>query len=258
MPRAIVSALMRATLLPLVVALGCVHAPAPPPLVAIAPVTATPIDDRARFTKQVVSRKHGKDPVANVEYASFTIPASNAAATKLTDRLRAEATAEADAFAVEFAEAARSGDFGVAPWSLDVTLEVPYVSDDLLVVVRETSTYMGGAHPNHQSAATTYALQNEFVPLSFEAAFRPGAAARLDPVIMAELRKQEAGWVVEGSLVSVATMLHTWYPAADGLHFDFDPYEAGPYVEGGHAVVLPWSVAGAEVAGPLVRFVPGG
>ncbi len=243
---------MRALLL-LVATVGCTPQLEP----KAAPATTTAPEGRLGSSKHTVVRKLGTEPVANVQFVSFTVPKAPEAAQNLSDRLRHEATKEADQFLKDFREAARDGDFGVAPWSLDVTVDVPYLSADLLVLRRDVSIYTGGAHPNHHTEAFTWELRGEFVLLRLEDAFQPGAAKRLDPLVVAALKRQEAGWVLDGSLTSVADLLHTWYPRTDGLYFVFDPYEAGPYVEGAHEVVLSWKAVGPELGGPLARFRPG-
>lgn len=243
---------MRALLL-LVAVVGCT----PQLEVKTAPRAAVTPEGRLAFSKHTLVRKLGTEPVANVAFVSFTVPSAPDAAQNLSDRLRRDATKEADEFLKDFREAAREGDFGVAPWSLDVSVDVPYLSADLLVVRRDISIYTGGAHPNHHTEATTWELRGEFVALRLEDAFQPGAAHRLDPLVVAALQRQEAGWVTDGSLKSVADLLHTWYPRVNGLHFVFDPYEAGPYAEGSHEVVLGWKAVEAELAGPLSRFRPG-
>ena len=62
------------------------------------------------------------------------------AAQHLSDRLRHQATKEADEFLKDFREAAREGDFGVAPWSLDVSVDVPFHQGQALYEVGQKVT----------------------------------------------------------------------------------------------------------------------
>lgn len=241
----------------LALAPACATVPRPTPTTTAA---ATPTAGPPKVVLLHLVRKLGNEPIANVAHALLTLPANPAAADTLSAKWQAEAAREADEFVAGYREAVRNGDAGLAPWSLDVTVKVPTLHEDLVVLVRDVSVYTGGAHPNHHTEATTHRLRDDaFVPVSFAEAFVPDAAATLDAPIVEALRAQEAGWVTDGTLTSVATMLHTWWPEKDGLHVVFDPYEAGPYVEGPHEVVLPWSTVAPTILpdGPLRRFRPG-
>ncbi len=246
----------------LAVAVGFVFAGCsrPPPPREQPPPTATAPQAPPRAQKHVVTRKLGAIEIAKVEWLEVIVPTATDHAAALSERLRLAAVAEADRFLATYRDALRDGDASLSmpPWTLDIGVSAPHLSSELVVVRFDESDYLGGAHPNHHVGAATYALGSDgYRAVPFDAAFRPGAAERLDPKIMAALRRDHAGWVEDGSLTSVTKMLHTWYPTRAGLVFVFDPYEAGPYAEGPHEVTLPWSVAGPEVAagGPLSPFL---
>lgn len=114
----------------------------------------------------------------------------------------------------------------------------------LLCIVDE---YMGGAHGMSVPEGRTYALAPDGTPkpLGLWDLLRksPANTKKLSGLLLAELKRQEATFVVEGSVkgfekeLSQDELPFTVLPA--GLAFHFAPYAVGPYAEGPHRVLVP-------------------
>jgi len=115
----------------------------------------------------------------------------------------------------------------------------PYVS---LMTTRYR--YTGGAHGLQSFHPASYRVYDSGpARLTLEGLFAPGSdyLARLEPLLLADLRAQGALWVVQGQVTRLRAQdldLFTLTPA--GLSFTFPPYAMGPYVQGSFTVTVPY------------------
>ncbi|MCC6694531.1 MAG: DUF3298 and DUF4163 domain-containing protein, partial [Candidatus Hydrogenedentes bacterium] len=134
-----------------------------------------------------------------------------------------------------------------AEFSIDIGAEVPhFASGGVTSILFYTYTYAGGAH-----GMTTYDCLN--VDLSGEAPRSLGledllvspeiGLAKLSELCLADLKKQEASWVVDGTLASLGKdELAVITISPRGLTFYFEPYAVGSYAEGPYEVTLGFDV----------------
>lgn len=129
-------------------------------------------------------------------------------------------------------------------WERITTTRVEGLAGPFVSLLSQTYTYTGGAHGNHTFTARTWRLGAPAPrELRLSDLFRPNAAylARLVPLVLADLEKQDASWVVEGQVTTLGAAdlaLFTLTPA--GLAFTFPPYAMGPYAQGTFTVVVPY------------------
>lgn len=128
-------------------------------------------------------------------------------------------------------------------FSIDIGAEVPhFASGGAGSILFFTYTYAGGAH-----GMTTYDCLN--VDLSGETPKSLGLTdllvspesglAKLAELCLADLKKQEASWVVDGTLTSLGKEeLAVFTISPRGLTFYFEPYAVGSYAEGPYEVTL--------------------
>ncbi|HRQ10846.1 MAG: RsiV family protein [Truepera sp.] len=147
-------------------------------------------------------------------------------------------------------------------WTNDAYVDLAGAAGDYVSFLLSTTNYTGGAHPNSYYGSRLYELQ-------------PGGARLLDlgdlfsknvdwvePVtdlITADLAKQGAAWIEDGSVSVTPEDLSTFALGPTGITFVFDPYAMGPYVQGAFLVTLPYSEV-ADLApsdGPIAAFMNG-
>lgn len=109
------------------------------------------------------------------------------------------------------------------------------------LVSRSWSGYHGGAHPNHQEDYFLYTTQ-------------PAQRVHLDQILtkakepnLQNLLAAELSQALQGDrplfqilLVDQIPRPEDFYPASEGIHFQWDPYEITPYSFGSLDVVLSW------------------
>lgn len=130
-------------------------------------------------------------------------------------------------------------------WEMIASTRVEGVAGPYVSLLTRTYAYTGGAHGNHGFTARSYRVEASGpMVLHLAGLFRPGAnyMARLGPLVLADLRAQNATWVVDGQVTSLSAhdlALFSLTPA--GLAFTFPPYAMGPYVQGAFTVVVPYA-----------------
>lgn len=145
-------------------------------------------------------------------------------------------------------------------WQLLADTRLQGLVGTTVSLLGEAYRYTGGAHGNTTFAADTWQLDGPPPrTLSLADLFRPGTPylARLEPRVLADLRAQNATWVVDGEVTALTAQdlaLFTLAPA--GLTFTFPPYAMGPYAEGTFTVVVPYAdvVDLALPGGPLAAY----
>lgn len=135
----------------------------------------------------------------------------------------------------------------------------------LFSLVDNTSTFTGGAHPNHATSALLWdRSSHEGVPLTqlfqsadaFEGALRPHFCKLLD----AERLKRRQGETLDGDFSKCPPFSDlTIAPVGSGngpfksIQLIADPYVAGPYAEGSYEIEVPVSAALVAALKPEFR-----
>ncbi len=140
-------------------------------------------------------------------------------------------------------------------WGMEYDEEVHVTGQagGFISLVGFTYTYTGGAHGN--SFADSYLLEVDGESLvrwqvaDLFAADTDWVAA-VGPLVLADLARQDAMWVTEGDVTEITERdLRVATIGPDGLTFHFDPYQMGPYVQGGFEVALAYHAV-LELADP--------
>lgn len=141
-----------------------------------------------------------------------------------------------------------------------ITCQVHHVSPTIVSMMLHVYGFTGGAHGwvgyrpmnvDASGAAVRHVRLEEF--------FRRGSAwrATLSKMCIADLRRQEAQWVLDGELTEKDELLDVFVVSPAALHFVYAPYVAGSWAEGTYTVSIPWKKVEAllDPAGParLVR-----
>jgi hypothetical protein len=201
----------------------------------------------------------------------ITIPPEAAADPALYDRLRAEAEAEAEeARGIAEDDKAARGDID-APFNmhfLNITWEVAADAEPVLSLLKNTSVFQGGAHPNLYFNVVNWDKERH-ADIGPADLFTDAAWAALSPAaeqaIMAEKETRlgaglsdEDYWkedVVYATAPAAENFeLFTLAPSTDapglagGIELHYPPYAVGPYVEGDYHIVIPQSVFADDVA----------
>ncbi len=142
-----------------------------------------------------------------------------------------------------------------------VNYETPLHSQGLVsFYVRIERYYAMAAHPGHVSGAYNFdAIPGVF--LSLGDLFHPDVdyLSRLTPLIDEELARRDFGYD-PGTAEDVMQERENWNLLPDGLRFNFDEYEVGPYAAGPQSVLIPWDAIQDLINpdGPLGRleFLP--
>jgi hypothetical protein len=136
----------------------------------------------------------------------------------------------------------------VAQWDLSREVDVAWRGAGVLSLCGNESDYLGGAHPNSDGTCAMFSLANG-APVSVADLFGgavPAAVVQAGEAAFREARGLDAtvGLEEEGYAFdnNVFTLPSDGHLTAEGLAFNFDPYEIAPYVMGGTDFVVPWSV----------------
>ena len=190
--------------------------------------------------------------------AELTLPAALKTHPALHRRLFDEEVAAARKFVAEAkAERAAVG-FDMPPYGLQVAWRVSAETPRLLSLVREVSSYTGGAHPNSGSTTLLWdkraGRELDKSALFADAAARPRLEAELCDALKAA-KAERGGVELTGDVWSCPRwndLTLALSPGAGGRAGGvvalFSPYEVGPYAEGAYDVTLPATAVRAAVA----------
>jgi hypothetical protein len=129
------------------------------------------------------------------------------------------------------------------PFTFDSGYEVVFANADIISVLFNYSTFMGGAHPNHFSVAFNYDLQRG-AEVKLAELFVPQAAylKAISDYSIKELKKLRTTAGVEEGAAPKAENFKSWNLAPAGLRFTFDHYQVGAYAVGQHEVTMPYAL----------------
>lgn len=161
----------------------------------------------------------------------------------LNPEIEPGARARLESFVAQGRQAQAAGEL-FHSWELVSSVRIEGMAGSYVSLLTRRYAYTGGAHGNHTFSARTWQVG---MPgprrLALSDLFRPGAPylARLSPLVVADLRSQNATWVVDGQVASLtAKDLELFSLTPGGLAFTFPPYAMGPYVQGTFTVVVPY------------------
>jgi hypothetical protein len=195
--------------------------------------------------------------------ASYIFPyflAETKSAREISEKLAKEAAAEKKKFVAEADEFFKTRN-SAGGWQEDYSISIEYYSPELIGLSGEVYSYTGGAHGNTHYISSNYWIKDgKATLLSLTDLFKPKSdfIKALSDFCINDLRKQKAGWVVDGELkVLKAEDLNKFIVSPRGITFAFAPYTAGPYVEGSYFVVVGYGDLKGMInpAGPLKEFV---
>ena len=195
---------------------------------------------------------------ATFMYPSFVT--GTKAGRDISERLKNEAAAEKKKFTDQAEQFFKSED-AAGEWQEDYSYSIQYYSPELISLSGEVFSYTGGAHGNTFYISSNYWIKEEkAMLLDLPDLFTPKSnyIKVISDFCMRDLRKQEAGWVLNGELKELkAEDLKAFVISPGGVTFAFAPYMVGPYVEGPYFVTVGFrDIKGvARPDGPLRQFL---
>lgn len=120
---------------------------------------------------------------------------------------------------------------------------IAYYSPTFLSVLVSDWQYTGGAHGNVEFRSRNLAIRNgRLVAVSWQDLFRDAdnAERRISDYCLADLKRQQAEWVVDGSIQQFPRGSLVLTASPRGLQAMFAPYAVGPYSSGVHEVLIPY------------------
>lgn len=175
-----------------------------------------------------------------VSYPDFGQGALGSLDPELAPRARAE-------IATFLAQGRRADAAGTLyhAWQLLSDTRLEGLAGDYVSLLTTRYAFTGGAHGEYTYLARSWQLGAPAPRrLTLSGLFRPGSdfMGRLGPLVLADLRRQGADWVVQGQVRQLTERdlaLFSLTPA--GLAFTFPPYAMGPYVQGAFTAVVPYA-----------------
>jgi hypothetical protein len=195
---------------------------------------------------------------ASYMYPSFITDTK--ANREITERLEKEAALEKKKFAGEAEEYFGSQE-SAGEWQENYSYSIEYYSPELISLSGEVFSYTGGAHGNTFYMSSNYWIKDgKALLLGLSDLFTPRSnhIKVLSDYCIRDLRKQQAGWVLNGELKELkADDLRAFVISPRGITFAFAPYAAGPYVEGSYFVTVGYAELKGIInpGGPLKQFL---
>jgi len=171
---------------------------------------------------------------------------------------------EAEGKQSEFLKQAREffdKETSVSGWQQSYNYTIEYYSQDLISMSGEVYSYSGGAHGNTNFISHNYWIrEGKAVELELADIFLPnsGYMKVLSDYCINDLRKNGAGWVVNGEIKSFEKKdLGVFALSPESITFAFAPYAVGSYAEGPYFVRIPYSELESvlNANGPLKRLL---
>ncbi len=152
-----------------------------------------------------------------------------------------------------------SHDLG-AGWDLDSSLTLRYASTDFVSMEETIYLFTGGAHGNIGLTSHNFMIEEaglRILELRDMFAARVDFLTPLNQLILADLGRQNAAWVVDGAVTQLTEQdLQVFTVTPLGLNFLFEPYLMGPYAQGSFEVLVPFQSLPELIneTSPLFRF----
>lgn len=131
-------------------------------------------------------------------------------------------------------------------YASDVGVSLQDLTDKFASFLFEVYSFTGGAHPmTYYETLNLLRTDSGVKPIGFEEIFKDvdGAVKAISTRLIEDLKRQEAGMVVDGSITAFERdSLSSFVVMRGGLVFHFSPYAVGPYAEGAFQVRVPWDV----------------
>lgn len=146
------------------------------------------------------------------------------------------------------------------PWEAELSWEICYDSSTLVSLLATGNQFTGGAHEIVYHKPFNYDLRHgKATPIKLSDLFLPKSEfiTTLSRLCIAQLKGQDAAWVTDGQVKSLAEKdLSRFLPAPDGITFIFDPYEVGPWAQGMFRVTISYRELKGVLNpdGPCARF----
>jgi len=136
---------------------------------------------------------------------------------------------------------------------------ITYYSPTFLSVLVADWQYTGGAHGNVEFRSRNLSIRDgRLVAVSWQDLFRSpeDAERRISDFCLADLKRQQAEWVVDGSIQQFDRGSLVLTASPRGLQAIFAPYAVGPYSSGVHEVLIPYRALRPVLRpeGPLERM----
>jgi Deacetylase PdaC/Protein of unknown function (DUF3298) len=205
-----------------------------------------------------ISVKKGDQYEASYMYPYFL--ADTKAFSEISARLEKEAAAERKKFVKEADEYFKTQK-SAGGWQEDYSYSIEYYSPGLISLSGEVFSYTGGAHGNTYYISSNYWIKDgKALLLNLSDLFMPKSdfIKALSDYCINDLRKQNAGWVVDGELKELnAEDLKMFVVSTRGITFAFAPYAVAPYVEGPYFVTVGYGDLKGLInpKGPLKEFL---
>lgn len=147
-----------------------------------------------------------------------------------------------------------------AEWQERYNYAIEYYSPEVVSLSGEIYVYGGGAHGNTDYMSSNYWIKDGkpyLLKLSDLFLQDSDYLKALSDYCINDLRKQEAGWVVDGQLKELSSDdMSAFAISPMGISIAFAPYAVGSYAEGPYFVTVPYSALKEVIdpAGPLGKL----
>ncbi|MEM7007750.1 MAG: DUF3298 and DUF4163 domain-containing protein [Thermodesulfobacteriota bacterium] len=164
----------------------------------------------------------------------------------------------------EYQKDAKEGfmeDLITSTWLFNYDYSIEYYSEDLLSFIGVVYSYTGGAHGNTYFVSSNYLIgDDDSKLLKLEDLFKTDSdyVKVLSSLIIKDLKKQKADWVLSGSVTSLKEdEIGPFAVNPAGIRFAFAPYAMGPYSQGAFFVTVNYEDLGdlIDPQGPIAKFI---
>lgn len=176
--------------------------------------------------------------------------------SKLYDRMKPQIE--------EYQKDAKEGfmeDLITSTWLFNYDYSIDYYSEELISLKGLVYSYTGGAHGNTYYVSSNYLItggESRLLKLSDLFKKDSGYVKILSDLIIKDLKKQKAGWVVNGEIKSLKEdEIGPFALSTRGIQFAFAPYAVGPYSDGAFFVTVGYENLKniIEPHGPIAHFI---
>ncbi len=164
----------------------------------------------------------------------------------------------------EYQKDAKEGfmeDLITSTWIFNYDYSIEYYSDELFSFTGLVYSYTGGAHGNTYFVSSNYSInEKDSKLLELSDLFKKDSnyVKVLSDFIIKDLKKQKAGWVVNGEIKSLKEdEIGPFALSPRGIQFAFAPYAVGPYSDGAFFVTISYYKLKniIKTDGPLAHFI---